>query len=88
MARTVVPVVRLVLVFAVVPVNAGVDTYDCIHWGYSQQAPAPAPAAATAVAAAAAEAAAAVATAAIDESPRGESVLDEFPCDEFPPDKK
>ena len=36
MARTVVPVVRLVLVFAVVPVNAGVDTYDCIHWGYSQ----------------------------------------------------
>ena len=44
----------------------------------------PAPAA---VAAAAAEAAT-VAVAARDESPRGDSVLNKFPCDEFPPDEK
>ena len=43
----------------------------------------PPPAATAAVKAAAAEAAA-IAAAASDKSPRGESVLNEFPCNKFP----
>ena len=37
MSRTVVPIVRLVLVLAVGQVSAGADTYNCVRWGYFQQ---------------------------------------------------
>ena len=46
----------------------------------------PTPASAALVAAAAAGAVAVAA--ASDESPRGKSVLDKFPCDKFPPNDK
>ena len=46
----------------------------------------PPPPTATAIVAAAAEEAAAVAAPARDESPRGDTILDEFLCDESPTD--